>query len=301
MELHQVRYFLALVDTMNFTRAAEMCNVSQPSLTRAVRKLEDELGGDLVNRERSNTHLTELGRVMTPMLRLVYEGTQNLKAAAGSFHEKTLASIRIAVSQSIDPRLLAAPLYELARAIPNLEINLERMDAGDIPLRLRDGDVDLAIAGRIETNWDRLDQWKLFSEGFSMIVLPSHELASRQTVVADDLEHVQVISRSFCEDGLPAGADKAPIGPRHSVSTQSDLMSFVEAGIGAAITPNSAATPSTLVRIPISDENLNRSVFLFTVAGRRRSPACGVFLKLLRSIDWPTRIEDQPRSTAAAL
>ena len=61
MEMHQVRYFVALCETLNFTRAAEKCNVTQPSLTRAIKLLEDELGGPLFNRERNQTHLTELG------------------------------------------------------------------------------------------------------------------------------------------------------------------------------------------------------------------------------------------------
>ena len=63
MELFQVRYFLSLAKTLNFTRAAEACNVSQPALTRAIQKLEDEFGGPLIYRERSLTQLTELGRV----------------------------------------------------------------------------------------------------------------------------------------------------------------------------------------------------------------------------------------------
>ena len=68
MELHQVRYFLAVCRTLNFTRAAEDCNVAQPSLTRAIQKLEEEFGGLLFHRERANTHLTELGRAMQPLL-----------------------------------------------------------------------------------------------------------------------------------------------------------------------------------------------------------------------------------------
>jgi LysR family hydrogen peroxide-inducible transcriptional activator len=66
METHQVRYFLALARTLNFTKAAEECHVAQPSLTRAIKNLEDELGGPLFHRERANTHPTELGRALLP-------------------------------------------------------------------------------------------------------------------------------------------------------------------------------------------------------------------------------------------
>ena len=73
MEMQQVRYFVALSSTLNFTRAAEQCNVSQPALTRAIQQLEHELGGPLFHRERGNTHLSELGRMMLPYLETVEE------------------------------------------------------------------------------------------------------------------------------------------------------------------------------------------------------------------------------------
>jgi len=68
MEMQQVRYFLAVSRTLNFTRAAEECNVTQPALTRAIKQLEDELGGELIRREGRNTHLTDLGNRMRPLL-----------------------------------------------------------------------------------------------------------------------------------------------------------------------------------------------------------------------------------------
>ncbi len=77
MEMQQVRYFITLAKTLNFTRAAEECNVSQPSLTRAIRLLEAELGGELLRRERRQSHLTDLGQRMLPLMQQCYE------AAAG--------------------------------------------------------------------------------------------------------------------------------------------------------------------------------------------------------------------------
>jgi LysR family hydrogen peroxide-inducible transcriptional activator len=63
--MHRVRYFLVVADTLNFTRAAELCNVSQPALTRAIQQLEEELGGLLLRRERKLTHLTDFGRLIS--------------------------------------------------------------------------------------------------------------------------------------------------------------------------------------------------------------------------------------------
>jgi DNA-binding transcriptional LysR family regulator len=79
MEIQQARYFVALCETLNFTRAAERSNVTQPSLTRAIKLLEDELGGPLFNRERNRTHLTELGRLVEPHIREVMAQAQTAR------------------------------------------------------------------------------------------------------------------------------------------------------------------------------------------------------------------------------
>ncbi len=88
MEMHQIRYFLALCHTLNFTRAAEECHVSQPALSRAIRQLEVELGGELLRRERSLTQITDLGRAALPSLRQCYEGRQTAQSLAQSYLKK---------------------------------------------------------------------------------------------------------------------------------------------------------------------------------------------------------------------
>jgi DNA-binding transcriptional LysR family regulator len=81
--MHQVRYFLAVATELNFTRASETCHVSQPSLTRAIKLLEEELGGPLFHRERANTHLTELGLMVRPHLQAMYDESRATKRLAG--------------------------------------------------------------------------------------------------------------------------------------------------------------------------------------------------------------------------
>jgi DNA-binding transcriptional LysR family regulator len=82
MELHQIRYFLALCEELHFTRAAERCAVAQSSLTRAIKALERELGGALFHRERSNTHLTRLGERVKPSLEQAWRHVQAAQQAA---------------------------------------------------------------------------------------------------------------------------------------------------------------------------------------------------------------------------
>ena len=102
MEMHQVRYFLAVTRTLNFTRAADECNVTQPSLTRAIKQLEAELGGDLFRRERPAAQLTELGQRMHPLLQQCYDAASGARMLAASFKGGEVGALRIALTHSID-------------------------------------------------------------------------------------------------------------------------------------------------------------------------------------------------------
>ena len=82
MEIHQVQYFLALCEERNFTRAAKRCGVSQPSLTNAIKRLEQTLGGPLFHRDRRNIELTELGRLVKPYLKQLNQSAYEAKRKA---------------------------------------------------------------------------------------------------------------------------------------------------------------------------------------------------------------------------
>jgi|SRR5947209_8988978 len=106
MEIHQVRYFLAVCDELNFTQAARKCHVTQPSLTRAIQLLEKEFGGYLFHRERSRTRLTELGRVVQPYLQGVLAQAQAAKAQAKAYLSDAPKQLTLAIMCTIAPELL---------------------------------------------------------------------------------------------------------------------------------------------------------------------------------------------------
>src|SRR6516165_8113721 len=110
MEMQQVRYFVALAGSLNFTRAAEQCNVTQPVLTRAIKALEDELGGELIRREGRLSHLTELGQRMLPLLQQCYEGASSAKALARQVAAGEIATLPVAISRTVNVELMMGPL-----------------------------------------------------------------------------------------------------------------------------------------------------------------------------------------------
>src|ERR1051325_4423890 len=120
MEMQQVRYFLALAKTLNFTRAAEAANVSQPALTRAIQQLEHELGGPLFHRERANTHLSELGKMMLPYLEQIHTQTEAAKAQAKAVKTLENITLKIGVMCTIGPAMIAELIVKFRTAYPNV-------------------------------------------------------------------------------------------------------------------------------------------------------------------------------------
>src|SRR6266571_140554 len=146
MEMHQVRYFLAAVGELNFTKAAEKCNVSQPSLTRAIKQLEGELGGDLFRRERPQAQLTDLGQRMLPLLKQCYDSAVGARSLASAIKSGEVGTLRLGLSQTINVEVLIPYLRELNRLFNRFELKLLRGTAGEIVELLKRGEAELAIA-----------------------------------------------------------------------------------------------------------------------------------------------------------
>jgi DNA-binding transcriptional LysR family regulator len=295
MEMHQVRYFLALANTLNFTKAADECNVTQPALTRAIKQLEEEFGGDLIRRERSRSHLTELGRRMLPLLRQCHDAALSAKSLARSVRDNELAPLSMAICNSINIELAMPFIAELFRAYPGIELRLVRGSSEGVSEALKSGAVELVVAGDLASHWDRLDRWALFSEPIEVVVSQEHRLARDgiEEVSLETLSTEPVVHRLACEFAQDLSNRLAACGVApetvHEVETDPDLLALLEAGGGigfvAASAPRSAATR----RIRLSDPALSRTVFIYSVAGRERSQAAATLLSLLRSADWPSR------------
>ena len=170
MEMHQVRYFLAVARVLNFTRAAEECHVAQPSLTRAIRQLEGELGGDLFRRERPQAQLTELGQRMLPLLKQCYDSAISARSLASAIKKGEVGALRLAVSRTIDPSLVTPHVVELGKLFEGLELKILRGNGTEVLEYLKRGDVELGLAAQIGDEWERLDRWPLFTEDFHLLV-----------------------------------------------------------------------------------------------------------------------------------
>lgn len=292
MEMHQIRYFLAVTRHLNFTRAAEECHVAQPSLTRAIKLLEEELGGELFRRERNLSHLTDLGTRMQPLMQQCYDSALNAKSLATSLKSGEIASLALALSRTVNIALIVPHLTELTRSFAGLELKFRRGSGAEVAECLKKGEVELALAGPLDAAWDRLDAWPLRKENFSLFVGSGHRLVGRNAVDLADLKGERFLVRTYCEqkDQLAEQLQSLGISTTggHEVANDSDLGALLATNTGIAIGPSSAAVSPGVKCVKLNGLELRRTVQVYAVAGRSRSTAAGALLKLLRAADWST-------------
>jgi DNA-binding transcriptional LysR family regulator len=168
MEMHQIRYFLAVSEYLNFRRAAEKCHVSAPALTRAIQKLEDEIGGKLFRRERNLTHLTDLGTLIRPHLKHILFEAEGAKNTAKGFLKLEHAPVKLGVMCTIGPIYFMGFLSDFQAKHPGVELTLIDGTAEKLNELLRNGWLDLAILAQLSSiltsrcslrNWGSKFRW----------------------------------------------------------------------------------------------------------------------------------------------
>jgi DNA-binding transcriptional LysR family regulator len=290
MELHQVRYFLAACRTLNFTKAAEECNVAQPSLTRAIQKLEEELGGQLFYRERANTHLTELGRAMQPHLEKTYEATLAAKDLALSIRKGEVAHLRLGLAASLPAQRMARVLALVRDSVPRFELTLISASNERLFDEAIAGEFDLVIsAGETELP-ERLRSWALYDEPVQVVMPREHALATRPSVAIEDLAGIDLIEIAGAWESRQARAfaqaANASLDFRYRASNCDHLVGFVRSGLALAIASPCLADGEDLVARPIGGFALERKIVMAAVIGRRYSAACDAFIKFARIANW---------------
>lgn len=284
MEMHQARYFVALCETLNFTRAAEKCNVTQPSLTRAIKLLEDELGGLLFNRERNQTHLTELGRAMEPHLREVIEQARTARARAASFFTLRHARLKLGVARGVSFQPLDDTLRRFMAAYPDTEIALHDERPGELREALRRGAYEVVLLPQRSHDLDDLHYYPMGEDRLLAIMPQGHELAGMATVpltvladqpllCGDGCPFWEATERSFREAGLT-------VTPKAIVSRAEWLHDLVRAGVGIGATALHTNLPADLVARPVDGASLAQDINLATKRGRLYSPTVKAFVDL---------------------
>lgn len=288
MEMHQVRYFLAAARTLNFTRAAEECNVTQPSLTRAIQKLEEEFGGQLFRRERSLTHLTELGRQMVPHLQRTYDAAQAAKLLARGIGKQVHAPVTLGVAGAVSEQLGDA-LSHVVEGLPGFQLSLIKADAASLLQSLLKGEVDAAVLPEPGELPERLDTIALSRQTLMPIAPAECGLVVDQATGLQDMaampwiEGDPMVAAQFT--ALCADAGVRP-DFRHSANLDGDLVDLVASGLGCAWVPSGMALPDRVRAIPLAGVAISRTLVFATVSGRKRSVATDALIRAIRVRSW---------------
>jgi DNA-binding transcriptional LysR family regulator len=286
VDLREMAYFLAASQTLHFTRAAALCGVTQPTLTRGIQKLEKELGAPLFVREGGTTHLTALGRMVQPRIEDIVARSRSVRKQA-SLHLRLQGSdLRLGVMCSLGPARFGALLGRFRATQPEVDISLTDATPDRLSELLLRGELDAALMVQPEACHDRLKPEPLYAERYLVACAPSHPFAARRSIAMRDMDGQSYLSRMNCEhrdvlrDHLHAAGARLVSACR---SEREDwIQCLVAAGMGVCFLPEFSAVQSGLVLRPVEDAPVARQVCLVTVAGRRWPTPLARFVEATR-------------------
>jgi len=271
MELNQLTYFVHLAETLNFTAAAKLSGISQPSLTRSIRRLEEELGGPLIYRDGKNSRLTSLGQDVEIEFRRMLAALDSVQQHSENWAAGHHRVVDVAVASTVGPGAFT-PFIESALAqLPSVEIKLHALLPGEDASELLSGKYHACILPREPRPDRKLEIWPLFRERFVLGCSADHPLALADIVRLEDLQGFPYIDRLRCEfrDRIHEQfARRAmPMRPRFRTDREDWAQRVVADGRSVCIVPEHSAIVPGLATRPIDGFDLERELVIATVSG----------------------------------
>jgi LysR family hydrogen peroxide-inducible transcriptional activator len=197
IKLKDLRYLVAVADTRHFGRAAEKCFVSQPTLSAQLKKLEDYLGVQLIERQPKNVTLTEAGEQIVARARRMLEASEEVVTLARSHRDPLAGRLRLALLPTIGPYLLPRVSQPMRKSLPRLELRLYEYQTAQMLEKLEAGEIDLGILA-LPVDAEGFETRELYTEPFTVAVPDQHRLAKKDSVRLDDLNGETLL---LLEDG----------------------------------------------------------------------------------------------------
>src|SRR5579862_7200061 len=197
IKLKDLRYLVAVADTRHFGRAAEKCFVSQPTLSAQLKKLEDYLGVQLIERQPKNVTLTEAGEQIVARARRMLEASEEVVALARAHRDPLAGRLRLALLPTIGPYLLPRVSQPIRKSLPRLELRLYEYQTQQMLEKLETGEIDLGILA-LPVDAEGFETKELYTEAFTVAVPDQHRLAKRDSVRVEDLNGETLL---LLEDG----------------------------------------------------------------------------------------------------
>ncbi len=249
MKLRDLEYLVALEDEGHFARAAERCFVSQPTLSGQLKKLEDELDVQLVERSSRHVAMTPAGKAVAAQARLVLAGAREIKGIAASFKDPLAGDLQVGLIPTVAPYLLPQIMPRLKSAYPKLKLWLHEQQTHVLMERLRNAELDLLILALPVPSHDFIEV-DLFREPFHLAVPKDDPLAQQSQASLADLNgrEVMLLEEGHClrEHALDVcfSAGASEYGAFHATSLET-LRHMVGEGMGVTLMPQMAVPRQT--------------------------------------------------------
>ncbi len=290
MELNQISYFINLAETLNFTAAARLSGVSQPSLTRAIRRLEEELGGPLIYRDGKNSRLTGLGQDVEAEFQRMVLAMKSVRNHSENWAMGGRRVLDVAVAPSVGPRGFTAFFESALAEMPSIEFRLHSLRSNEDTSEVLSGKYHACILPR-ETRPDRkLDVHALYRERFVLGCSANHPLAVCDIVQGEDLLEFPFVDRLTCEfrDQILDHFARRDLlrQPRFRSDREDWVQQVVADGQATCILPERSAKAHGLVTRPIAGFVLEREVVMTTVSGSTAPVEIRKIAQLAAGYDW---------------
>jgi DNA-binding transcriptional LysR family regulator len=299
MEIHQLQYFVAVAEEASFTRAAARVHVAQPGVSAQVRRLEAELGQQLLDRSGRSVTLTEVGAAVLPFARAALDALDGARLAVDQLAGLVRGQVAVGMVSGCALPSLAELLADFHRRYPGVTIALAEDDSDSLVEQLRDGTLDLALTGAAGPATDGLETVVVLEDELVAAVSPDDALAAERSVALEQLRDQPLISLprgTGVRTALDAACADAGFTPRIVLEASALPMvaQLAQRGLGVAILPASAAPGGGLRALPIGKPQLRSRLELAWNPAAAHSPAARALIEHTRASAAATRRMDVP-------
>jgi len=271
MTLTELKYVVALAQERHFGRAAQKCFVTQPTLSLALAKLEDELAMKLFERNKNEVLLTARGQAVVEQARKVLDEVGKIQSIARGAQDQLAGALRLGVIPTIGPYILPELVPALKKRAPHMPLIIEENLTGNLAPMLRDGELDVLVIA-LPFAIPGVKTRVVYDEPFSVVVPEGHRWQVRKGVRPDELsqENLLVLNNGHCfrDQVLEAcpGQSNTALPEGRAGSSLETIRNMVASGLGVSVLPVSALTPryaSKLLKVvPFSAPVPSRKVAL---------------------------------------
>ena len=261
MEIHQLQYFVAVAEEASFTRAAARVHVAQPGVSAQVRRLEAELGQQLLDRSGRSVTLTEVGAAVLPFARAALDALDGARLAVDQLAGLVRGQVAVGMVSGCALPSLAELLADFHGRYPGVTIALAEDGSDRLLELLRDGTLDLALIGAAGPATEGVETAVVVDDGLVAAVRPEDPLAAQWSVTVADLRDQPLVSLprgTGVRTALDAACADAGFTPRIVLEASALPMvaQLAERGLGVAILPASAVPDGALRALPIGEPQL---------------------------------------------